>query len=158
MGQVVVDQIQMIRQVTMNAVKGLSQEQLDFIPEGFNNNIRWNLGHIYVVQEMFAFRLAGERMNMPENFEALFARGTKPADWTVEPPALEVLLELLAEQPERIKTAFHGRLEEPLAQPFTTGSGVNLTTVGAAINFTAYHEGLHTNTINMLKRFGASSL
>ena len=49
------NQLKAVRGDTINVVKELSESQADSIPEGFNNNIRWNLGHVYVVQELFAF-------------------------------------------------------------------------------------------------------
>ncbi|MGG0792028.1 DinB family protein [Peribacillus simplex] len=52
-----------------------------FIPEGFNNNIKWNLGHIYVVQEKFAFNIINERTTMQKNIFDLFSIATKPTDW-----------------------------------------------------------------------------
>jgi len=41
------DQLKIIRNNTINAVKELSQNQAVEVPEGFNNSILWNLGHIY---------------------------------------------------------------------------------------------------------------
>jgi len=150
--QIVFQQLEFVRKVTIQAVTGISEETLDRIPEGFNNNVRWNLGHIYLVQEKFAFHFAGEPMQLPENFDRLFGRGTKPADWNEEPPTLELLLEMLAAQPARILESLHDRLDEQV-EPYTTGSGLTLSTIGEFINFTLYHEGMHFNSIKLLKRF-----
>ncbi|MDH6427894.1 DinB family protein [Paenibacillus sp. FSL R7-0048] len=152
MDQIVFKQIKFVRSVTVRAVEGLSEGTLNSIPEGFNNNIRWNLGHIYLVQEKFAFHSARELMQLPASFERLFAKGTKPAEWNEEPPTLEVLLEMLTEQPKRIQEAFHNRLSEQVT-PLTTGSGLTLNSIGEFINFTLYHEGMHFNTIKLLNRF-----
>ncbi|OAB44448.1 hypothetical protein PGLA_07275 [Paenibacillus glacialis] len=158
MDQIVIKQLEFVRQITINAVKEMSEETLDIIPEGFNNNVRWNLGHIYLIQEIFAFHFSGEPVQIPENFKRLFAKGTKPADWNEEPPTLEVLLELLTEQPKRIQESLHNRLAEQVKTPFTTGSGITLSTIGEFLNFSIYHEGMHYNTINILKRFADKSL
>lgn len=64
MDQIVFKQIKFVRSVTVRAVEGLSEGTLNSIPEGFNNNIRWNLGHIYLVQEKFAFHSARELMQL----------------------------------------------------------------------------------------------
>ncbi|MNO44860.1 DinB superfamily protein [compost metagenome] len=156
MDQIVFKQIESVRSITIRAVEGLSEETLDIIPEGFNNNIRWNLGHIYLVQEKFAFYSARELRLLPESFERLFAKGTKPAEWSEKPPTLEVLIEMLAEQPKRIQEAMYNRLSEQVT-PLTTGSGVTLKTIGEFINFTLYHEGMHFNTIKLLNRFADKS-
>ncbi|WP_337102901.1 DinB family protein [Paenibacillus sp. YIM B09110] len=146
-------QIEAIRNLTIKAVEGISEALLDTVPEGFNNNLRWNLGHIYLVQEKFAFHFSGDTVQLPESFERLFARGTKPADWKEEPPALEVLLEMLAEQPKRIQSLLQGRLDEAVTPTYTTGSGVQLSTIGEFLTFTLYHEGMHLGAIKLLKRF-----
>lgn len=153
MNEFVFKQLEFIRQLTIKAVEEISESTLDIIPAGFNNNLRWNLGHIYVVQEKFAFHFAGEPSVLPENFTRLFASGTKPADWNEETPTLEVLLAMLAEQPKRIQESLHHRLEEPVNNPLTTGSGLTLSTIGEFLSYTLYHEGMHFNTIKLLKRF-----
>lgn len=160
MSQAWLHQLAFVRQVTVKAAQGLSEQALDYVPEGFNNNIRWNLGHIYVVQERFAFHFAGEPTQIPDNFERWFAKGSKPADWLEEDrlPARDDLLELLAEQPERIRKVLHNRLDELVAAPFTTGTGLTLNTVGEFLSFTLYHEGIHFNAIGLLKRFAANQM
>ncbi|MDR6551542.1 DinB family protein [Paenibacillus qinlingensis] len=156
MEQITLKQLEFIRKSTIKAVEGLSEDTIDAMPEGFNNNIRWNLGHIIFVQEKFAFHFIGEPLQVPENFERLFAKGTKPADWNEELPSLETLLALLVEQPKRIQSILHDRLDESVAKPFTTGNGLLLTTIGEFLNYTLYHEGMHFNSITLLKRFAAN--
>jgi uncharacterized damage-inducible protein DinB len=153
MAQSLFKQLEFIRNVTIQAAQGMTEQSLDLVPEGFNNNVRWNLGHIYLVQEKFAFHFAGEPMLLPPGFERLFAKGTKPADWNEEVPTLAALLELLADQPKRIREALQHRLEEPVEQPFTTGSGLTLSSIGEFLSYTLYHEGMHFTAINLLKRF-----
>ncbi|MVO98350.1 DinB family protein [Paenibacillus lutrae] len=158
MDQVVFKQIEFVRHLTIQAVEGISENTLVVIPEGFNNNVIWNLGHIYLVQEKFAFYFSGDPLQLPENFDRLFAKGTKPADWNEEAPKLEVLLELLADQPKRIQQTLQSRLGEPIQKPFTLGSGLTFETIGELLNFSLNHEGMHFNTIQLLKRFANNNL
>ncbi|MGO4369270.1 DinB family protein [Paenibacillus sp. 2TAB19] len=153
MNQPLFKQLEFIRQQTIKAVEGISESTLDIVPKGFNNNLRWNLGHIYLVQEKFAFYFSGETVQLPESFERWFGRGTKPADWEGELPSLDTLLAMLAEQPKRIEHTLIGRLDEPVKDSYTTGSGLTISTIGEFLNYTLYHEGLHFNSINLIKRF-----
>jgi hypothetical protein len=153
MDQSVFKQLEFVRHLTINTVEEISEKTLDIIPEGFNNNLRWNLGHIYLVQEKLAFHFAGESMQLPAIFDRLFGKGTKPGEWNEEPPKLKVLLEMLAEQPKRIQESLQNRLGEQVKEPFTTGSGLTLGTIGEFLSYTLYHEGMHYSTINLLKRF-----
>ena len=41
-----------IRRTLAGLMKSLSEEQLLFIPDGFDNNIAWNMAHIVYVQEL----------------------------------------------------------------------------------------------------------
>lgn len=56
----------------------LTTAQYNFIPEGFNNNVIWNMGHVVTVsnrrlERENGFAPAGHKINLD-----LFARGTKP--------------------------------------------------------------------------------
>jgi len=144
------NQLKVIRNNTINAVKELNESQADSVPEGFNNNIRWNLGHVYLVQEKFAFGFIPEPMLIPDGFTELFGRDTKPSEWKVQPPTLSVLIRLLEDQTTRIKEKVDNRLEETVANPFIMPSGLTLKTIGEFLTFSMYHEGMHVQTIKML--------
>ncbi|WCN39357.1 DinB family protein [Aneurinibacillus uraniidurans] len=139
------------RNVTLRIAQEVTEEQADIIPEGFNNNIRWNLGHIYLIQEQFAFHFIDEPKLIPDGFRELFGLGTKPADWTIQPPTLSEIIELLQEQPVRIKEKLENRLTETLTTPFTF-PGLAMNTVGEILTLSLYHEGAHAETIKALKK------
>ncbi|TGE32213.1 DinB family protein [Desulfosporosinus sp. Sb-LF] len=149
------NQLKVIRSNTINTVKELGENQADLVPEGFNNNIRWNLGHVYLSQERFAFNFAQEPMVVPNGFTELFGRDSKPSEWKVQPPTLPVLIQLLEDQTNRIEEKLSNRLDEVVANPLTMPSGLTLKTIGEYLIFSMYHEGMHVQTINMLKRFSA---
>lgn len=149
------NQLKVIRSNTIDAVKELSESQADLVPKGFNNNIRWNLGHVYLVQERFAFGFTKEPMQLPDEFTELFGRDTKPSEWKVQPPTLPELIRLLEDQTIRIKEKLNDRLDETVANPLAMPSGLTLKTLGEFLIFSMYHEGMHVQTIKMLKRFSA---
>lgn len=140
-------QINLIRQNTLNEMEDLSEEQADQRPRGFNNTIRWNLGHIYTVQNVLLSKLGGKNIEIPSHCLELFASGTKPADWQGEVPTLNELKQLLEEQPAKLKVALAGQLDEKAVEPFQS-----LSTIGELLNFTMYHEGMHVGTIKGLKK------
>ncbi|GAB6929026.1 DinB family protein [Paenibacillus sp. JCM 10914] len=151
MNEALLNQLDFARASTVRTIQDLTEQAADIIPDGFMNNIRWNLGHIYTVHEQFAFATAGELVKLPEGFEAWFATGTKPADWTSEPPALSELIELLQEQAARIRETFSNRLDQASAHPMTIGP-LTLQTVGEFLAFSMYHEGMHTQSIKSYKK------
>lgn len=144
-------QVDIVRSLTLQEVQSLHEEEADVQPDGFNNTIRWHLGHIFLVQERLVFRHAGFPLDVPQPYIDLFANGTKPTEWKSDPPPLDELGCRLTEQPVRIRTLLGEKLSEPLAVPFSRFEG-KLDTIGAIIGYTLYHEGQHLAAIKMIKR------
>src|SRR5690625_6491824 len=65
-------------------VKNLDEKTVDIQPEGFNNTIRWHVGHVLVVAEKFLFGYPEQSTKIPANYHDLFQPGTKPADRSEE--------------------------------------------------------------------------
>ncbi|SPF32977.1 conserved hypothetical protein [Candidatus Desulfosporosinus infrequens] len=147
------NQLKVVRSNTLNAVNEVSESQANSVPEGFNNNILWNLGHVYISQEKFAFGFIPEPMQIPDGFTELFGRDTKPSEWKGQPPTLAEMVKLLEDQTGRIREKLENRLNEAVANPFTMPSGLTLKTIGEFLIFSMYHEGMHVQTIRMLKKF-----
>lgn len=137
-----------VQENTISCVSEINDESSLFIPEGFNNNIKCNLGHIYVVQEKFAFNIFNERTTMQKNIFDLFSTGTKPTDWGEKVlPTISELIHLLEKQVDRIEQTLEFRLKEVVEKPFTTSTGLTLSTVEELLSFCLYHEGMHFATI-----------
>ena len=148
----VIKQIRFVRENTLSQVAGMKDEESLFIPKGFNNNIKWNLGHIYVIQEKFGFQLTGEEVELPKDFIELFSTGTKPIEWGNQVmPTIHELIQLLINQLDRIEKNLDGRLDDGI-EPYTTSTGLTLLTVKELISFCLYHEGMHFNAIKSIKR------
>ncbi|MED4225413.1 DinB family protein [Neobacillus cucumis] len=146
-------QLRFVRENTINCVTEINDEASLFIPEGFNNNIKWNLGHIYVVQEKFAYFFIKEKMIMPNNFSELFTTGTSPINWGNQVlPTISELIQFLKNRIDRIEQVLEFRLKEVIEKPFTTSTGLTLSTVEELLSFCLYHEGMHFATIKSYQR------
>lgn len=144
-------QVELIRSITIKTVETVTDEEADVQPAGFNNTIRWHLGHIYLVQERLAFHFAGFPVDVPQNYIDLFGNGTKPTEWRSEAPPIAELAARLSEQPGRIRTLLGDKLNEAPAVPFHNYNGT-LDTIGSIINFSLYHEGGHNASLQTIKR------
>lgn len=139
-----------IRDYTIETIDKLPEETADVIPPGFNNNIRWNFGHIAFIQDRVTFKQLGEEMGVPKLYKLLFGPGTKPADWQFPAPTLDELSDELSNQKARIREFLSGRLDEKLDPPFTNGIGLTFHTIGECLLFTFYHEALHMEAIKRI--------
>ncbi|WP_077213098.1 DinB family protein [Bacillus dakarensis] len=142
-----------VRAITEQSISRIREDIVDLVPEGFNNSIRWNFGHIAFIQERLVFAALGEKMSLPEEYEQFFAAGTKPADWKGTPPSLDDISSQLSQQKVRIKEYLQGRLDQELPEPFTNKAGISFYTVGESFLFSFYHEALHMENIKKIYRF-----
>jgi hypothetical protein len=46
-------------------LENTSKENLLKIPEGFRNNIWWNIAHVVVTQQILVYKFSGETMRVP---------------------------------------------------------------------------------------------
>lgn len=139
-----------IRSSIQSAVEGLSSEQLHAMPEGFDNNVAWNIGHLLVVQQRLLYQRCGLPMSVPEEMVPLYLPNTSPADWETEPDA-EALVAMLMPQQEQLEADFAaGHFSENGFSQFTTGSGIALSDLEGVLVFNTYHEAQHYGFIQAL--------
>ncbi|QZN75491.1 DinB family protein [Paenibacillus sp. DR312] len=132
-------------------LESVSETSADKQPVGFSNTIRWNVGHILTVAEMFIFNNR-QTFGLPKEYNNLFATGTKPSDWTGEPIPLSTLLAQLQDQAVRIKQHVEIHSDETLAEPLKLGPVLQLNSMGEVCNLSLFHEAMHTGFIHALKR------
>jgi hypothetical protein len=134
----------------LKAVDGLTTEQLNKVPEGFNNNIIWNLAHIVAAQQNLCYKRAGLDIVIDEQYFTPYLPGTKPEKF-IEANEVELIkasllttLDLLEADLQADKFANY--------VGWTTRYDVSLNSIDEALAFVPYHEGIHTGYIWALKR------
>lgn len=142
------DQLKAYRGYILKLARETSEDEAEITPNGFNNNIRWNLGHVYTEQYMWLKTLTNEEVPVPEAFDHWFGFGSSPANFTAETPSLEELKTLLKEQLPEIKDTFGDRLEEE----FEPTENWGLRTIEQVLMYTLFHEGMHIQTILDIKK------
>lgn len=149
----VFEQFDYYRDTTIELLDSITSEsKADIIPVGFNNSLRWNLGHILAAQEGIMFYFGkNETGFLPTSVLDAFKTGTSPKDWQTTPLTLKEIRELLIEQKERIRVTFAGEFKQPVANVFAF-QDKKLTTIGDLFVFTLWHEGLHQGVIQSMQR------
>ncbi|WP_243387180.1 DinB family protein [Bacillus kexueae] len=144
------NQYEFVRHVLLHNLNDVSEEMAQEIPDGFPHHLLWQAGHVYVSLEQIVFHFSGEPVNIPEGYAELFQKGTRPSEWTKEPPSLEEIKNILQEQMYRVKETFENRLDEKIAQPFEAGP-LKLETIGELLLFSLFHESEHNGCIKGIK-------
>ncbi|SFF45194.1 DinB superfamily protein [Paenibacillus algorifonticola] len=144
-------QLEITRGNLYNVLESVSETSADNQPAGFSNTIRWNVGHILTVAEMFIFN-DRQTSGLPKDYNNLFAPGTKPSDWTGESILLATLLAQLHDQAVRIKQHVEIRCGETLPEPLKLGPFLQLNSMGEVCHLALFHEAMHTGFIHALKR------
>ncbi|WP_456275188.1 DinB family protein [Bacillus sp. AK128] len=146
--EILFNQLESYRTDILGVVGQLTEQEAELIPSGFNNNIRWNLGHIYTDQYLWIQAVTKEKTVLPESFNQWFGYGTSPANFQPETPSLEELKSLLENQPAHIREVYSKRLEEQFPP---TEMGMN--TIEQVLIRTIFHEGMHLQAILDIKKF-----
>jgi uncharacterized damage-inducible protein DinB len=145
--EVLFNQLESYRSYILGVLENVTEEEAEFIPKGFNNNIRWNLGHIYLDQYLWIQAVTKEKAGVPDQFQTWFGYGTSPANFTPETPTIDELKNLLKEQPSQIKAQYGERLEEEFPP-----TEMGMHTIEQVLIRTIFHEGMHLQTILDLKK------
>lgn len=136
-------------------LRGLLQEtpraKLFGIPEGFNNSIWWNVGHVMVTQQLLVYRLSGLTVELDPYWLDHFSKGTRPDGIDPGDERFEELNELLFSTIEKTEADLQsGRFDG--FEEYMTSTKVPLRSATDAIAFNVYHEGLHLGSILALRR------
>ncbi len=141
-----------MQKTTMNfleLMKGLTIDQLNIIPAGFNNNIIWNFAHLLATQQVIFYGLSGLAIPVEENFIKQYRRYTKP-EGSVSEEAFESIKQLF-EQSQQTFFSDYAQDKFNHFKPYTTSFGVQLETIDDAIRFSSVHDGLHYGYAMALK-------
>lgn len=138
------------RKIFHHYLKQLTLGQLNTVPQGFNNNIIWNIAHTVVTQQLLLYKTSGLDMHVPKEWIALFSKGTKPERPITQDEVVVIDQSLFST---------YEQLENDLAdsifnnhKPYTTSTGMVLDSVETTITFLLFHDGLHLGSVLALAK------
>lgn len=141
------------RQVRLNILEILHEtvlEELLFIPDGFNNNIYWNIAHVVATQQLLHYYLSGNLFRIDQYWIETYKKGTLP-NLNVSASEVEDLAFLLVETSKILISDYDTNVFSDYTR-YTTSFGIDLKNIQDAIIFNNMHESLHYGYILAQKR------
>jgi len=139
------------RKVLSQILENHALEQLNKIPEGFKNNLIWNIGHIITVQQMLVYKLSGLAMMISDEMVEKYKKGTKP-EHIVTQEEVDEMKSLLIETINQTEVDFNNKIFKNYHE-FTTMLGFTLKNTEDALSFNYYHEAVHTGIMLGIRKF-----
>ena len=130
-----------IRQNLLDVLKTTSYEDLMLIPDGFNNNIYWNIAHCLATQQLLHYYLSENQFRIDKYWVETYKKGTLP-NLEVPLSEFEDLEFLLSETSKILARDFDAQFFTEY-KAYSTSFGMNLSSIQDAIIFNNIHEGLH---------------
>ena len=145
------DVLRKSRLLTLKELDGLTLDQIHTIPQGFKNNIAWNIAHLVVTQQLLHYKLSGLNCLCPDDLIEAHRKGTSPTKIFTE-QEFEEVKELLLSLPETLEEDFEAGIFENFIE-YPTSAGFVLNSLESAIVFNNFHEGIHYGVIRSIKKF-----
>ncbi|MHC0439332.1 DinB family protein [Flavobacterium sp. 3-210] len=140
-----------IRENLLKVLDNHSLEQLNKIPEGFSNNLIWNIAHCVSSQQVLVYKLSGLPTLVSEEFIAKYKKGTKP-EGDVSQAEVDEIRNLLSATLTQTEKDFEENVFVSYNE-YLTSMGFTLRNVEDALNFNNYHEGIHTGIVWSIRKF-----
>ncbi|GHE41329.1 DinB family protein [Sphingobacterium griseoflavum] len=131
------------RKAFIELIDSLTAEELNHIPEGFNNNIIWNFGHIVVSTQALCYVRTGIKSDTSAiQYLSAYAKGTKPT-YTVDPEEIADLRALALSTIQQIYADYDKGIFNNIT-PFETSTyKSSLNTIEEVLITTVGHDNLH---------------
>jgi hypothetical protein len=142
--------IDLAQQNMIKLLDSLSIEQINRIPDGYNNNLIWNFAHVIASLQMLCYVRAGLPARLDENFVSAYKIGTKPEAF-VTTEEYQRIKQLAADGLNQLKEDYTNNFFRDF-KPFTTAAGVAMSDIDFVITYVCFHHGNHQGYCIALKR------
>ncbi len=138
------------RKLLESFIENHTLEELNKVPEGFNNNIIWNIAHTIVTQQLLVYNLSGLPMLLSEEMVAAYRKGTK-TEGDLSQDEVHLVKGLLFSTIEKTKEDYNRNFFQSYTE-YTVSTKSTLSSVEEAIDFNNFHEGIHFGYILALRK------
>jgi hypothetical protein len=147
-----IENIKKYRRFLLNQVSSLTVEQLNKIPNNYNNNIIWNIAHLISAQQGICYLRAGQQAIVPDKYISPFSTTTKP-DRFIDMDEIEEIRKLFIDTIDRL----HSDYDRKIFGNYTPSPNIlrvydiEIAGIDEALEFILYHEGYHGAYVLALK-------
>ncbi len=137
------------RVILKNFLETISLEDLNKIPEGFNNNIIWNIAHLVATQQILVYKFSEVPALVSDELIDKYRKGTKP-ETDVTQEEVDEIKELLFSTLDQTRKDYEAGLFKNY-NTITTSMDSTLSNVDEAIAYNNFHEGIHLGSVLALR-------
>jgi len=138
------------RTLLSSIIEKFSLEALNKVPDGFRNNLIWNIAHVVVTQQLLIYKLSGLTMLTSDAMVEAYKKGTK-VERDVTQNEVNEIKALLFTSVDKLKADYEAGVFKNY-NTYTTSTNSTMTNVEEAIAFNNFHEGIHLGYILALKK------
>jgi hypothetical protein len=139
------------RKILSQILENHTLVQLNTIPEGYSNNLIWNIAHIIVVQQMLVYKLSGLPMMISDEIVEKYKKGTKP-EHNVTQSEVDEIKSLLFETIDQTEADLNNKIFKNYDE-YPTSTGFVIKSAEDAMAFNYFHEALHIGIIMSIRKF-----
>lgn len=130
------------REIFLELVNGLSIDQLNTIPKGFNNNIAWNFGHIVISTQLLCYVRPNVQPNKNIPFREKYQKGSRPEGF-IPQEEIDALKQQLLSTIDAIEQDVQNGIFNTV-QPYATHTYRHeMTTIEEILTCTLAHDSMH---------------
>ncbi|MDI3318312.1 DinB family protein [Pinibacter soli] len=148
-----VEKIKGFRTFLLQQIEELTIDQLNKIPDGFNNNIVWNIAHMICTEQIVCYVRSNLPVIVEDKYFSPYLPGTKPTSF-VDVDDVAIIKQFFTGTSDQLNADLDHKsfanYSPSVAIPKTYGFEVN--NIDDALEYLLYHEGLHSGYVMSLKR------
>ncbi|WP_405294218.1 DinB family protein [Algibacter sp. Ld11] len=140
-----------IRAMAQKHIENNTLEDLNKIPEGFNNNIIWNIAHMVVTTQVLAYKLSGLPMVVSDEMIGKYKKDSKP-EGDVTQAEVDEIKDLLISTITKLEADYKAGVFKNYTEYTVSTTGNTLRSIDDVLPFDLVHEGMHYGYILALSR------
>ena len=138
------------RVLILKLIESCTLNQLNKIPDGFKNNIAWNVAHLVVTHQLLCYKFSELPMHVSQEIVEKYKKGTAP-EGDITQQEFDHIKSLFLQLVDVIEDDYQHSVFKTY-QNYTTSVNVTLDSISDAIAFNNFHEGIHLGSIMALKK------